>query len=137
MAYYGNLAIREERKPELPQQKGPAPSRQSPSQQPRRRQLPVGEKLLYLFTVALFVGVTGLIIYRSAGLYEMNREIQKMTNEYQQATSQTRELQREVDRLMDPAEIAKKAQKLGLQKLDQQPITLSADKDQAASQSKP
>ncbi|MBB6673227.1 cell division protein FtsL [Cohnella nanjingensis] len=136
MQYYGNLALREERKPEKqPQQRGPAPSRQSP--QPRRRHLPVGEKLIYLFTVALLVGVTGLVIYRSAGLYEMNREIQKMTGEYEQAVDQSRELQREVDRLMDPAEIARKAQKLGLQKLDQQPITLSADKDQTASQTKP
>lgn len=128
MRYYGNLAVREERQPEQKkQQRTAAPQTAS---QVRRKSIPVGEKLLYLLTVFVFVGVAGLILYRNAGLYEMNRNIQKITNEYETSADQSKELQREVDKLRDPARINDLATKLGfVQPNGQQPITLSTKGD--------
>lgn len=128
MRYYGNLAVREERQPEhKKQQRAAAPQTAS---QARRKSIPVGEKLLYLLTVFVFVGVAGLILYRNAGLYEMNRDIQKITTEYETSADQSKELQREVDKLRDPARINDLATKLGfVQPSGQQPITLSAKGD--------
>jgi len=111
MRYYGNLAVREERQSEQPkkQQRTAAQT----ATHVRRKSIPVGEKLLYLFTVFVFVAISGLILYRNAGLYEMNRNIQKATSEYETAADQSKELQREVDKLRDPARIADLARKMG------------------------
>jgi cell division protein FtsL len=114
MAYYGNLALRPERKPQESQR----PERER-EKVIRRRTLPIGEKLLYLFTVVVCAVVAGLIIYRYAEIYQMNREIQEMNRQYEQTTGQTKELQREVERLSDPKRIIDEAtNKLGLVPLD-------------------
>jgi cell division protein FtsL len=113
MAYYGNLALRPERKP----QETPQPVRQR-EKVIRRRQLPVGEKLLYMFTVVICAVVAGLIIYRYAEIYQMNRQIQDMNRTYEQTTGQMKELQREVERLSDPKRIIDEAKKLGYVQLD-------------------
>ncbi|MBW5444836.1 cell division initiation protein [Cohnella sp. CFH 77786] len=113
MAYYGNLALRPERKP----QQTPPPARQT-EKIVRRRQLPVGEKLLYLFTVAVCAVVAGLIIYRYAEIYQMNRQIQDMNRTYEQTVGQMKELQREVERLSEPKRIIDEARKLGYVQLD-------------------
>lgn len=128
MRYYGNLAVREERQPEQKkQQRTAAPQTAS---QVRRKSIPVGEKLLYLLTVFVCVAVAGLILYRNAGLYEMNRNIQKITSEYETSADQSKELQREVDKLRDPARIEKLAAEQGLvQPSGQKPITLSTKGD--------
>lgn len=133
MQYYGNLAIREERKKAQPA------SRQSGQQapQPRRRTIPVGEKLIYLLTVMLLVAVSSLIIYRYANLYQLNREIQLTNNQYEDAVQQTKELQREVEKLKDPSHIQAMAQQLGLQPLDGQPITLAPEDGSASGTAKP
>lgn len=132
MQYYGNLALREERKKAEPAQR--SSNRQAP--QPRRRTIPVGEKLLYLLTVMLLVGVSSLIVYRYAGLYQMNREIQLTSNQYEDTVQQSKELQREVEKLKDPSHIQEMALKLGLQPLNGQPITLSPQ-DNASGNAKP
>ncbi|SFB35818.1 cell division protein FtsL [Cohnella sp. OV330] len=128
MRYYGNLAVREERQPEQKKQQRAA-SPQTASQV-RRKSIPVGEKLLYLLTVFVCVAVAGLILYRNAGLYEMNRNIQKITSEYETSADQSKELQREVDKLRDPARIEKLAKENGfVEPSGQQPITLSGKGD--------
>lgn len=115
MAYYGNLALRPERKPQQPAQQ---PVRQK-EKVVRRRQLPIAEKLLYLFTVALCVIVAGFIIYRYAEIYHVNRQIQDAERQYNQTTLQMKELQREVERLSDPKLIMDRAKnELGMVQLD-------------------
>jgi cell division protein FtsL len=121
MAYYGNLALRPERKPQETTQ----PVRQR-EKVIRRRQLPMGEKLLYLFTVAVFVIVAGVVIFRYAQIYQVNRQIQEMNRKYDQTTMQIKELQREVERLSDPGRIKDIASKqLGMVPVDPNGITVS------------
>ncbi|CAM3728359.1 septum formation initiator family protein [Cohnella lubricantis] len=121
MQYYGNLALQEERKPSqpTPRQRG----QQAP--QLRRRSIPVGEKLLYMLTVMVLVAVSSLVIYRYASLYQLNREIQLTSIQYEETVQQSKELQREVEKLRDPNHIQEKALQLGLQPQGGQPITLS------------
>ncbi len=113
MAYYGNLALRPERVEEqkVTQQspRNPTP----PARGPRKRQLPIGEKLIYLLTIAAIAFVAGLIIFRYAQIYQINGQLQTANKTYNQATEQTKEFQREVDRLSDPGAIRKKALELG------------------------
>ncbi|CAI6020046.1 cell division protein FtsL [Cohnella sp. JJ-181] len=127
MRYYGNLAVREERQPE--QQKKPQQQRAAQTAtHVRRKSIPVGEKLLYLLTVFVCVAMAGIILYRNAGLYEMNRDIQQTTSEYETSADQTKELQREVDKLRDPARIQRLATEKGyVFNNGQKPLTLSAD----------
>ena len=113
MAYYGNLALRPEPKPQQTQK----PARQSETVV-RRRHIPIGEKLLYLFTVAVCALVAGLIIYQYAQVYQTNRHIQEMNRSYEQLTSQSKEMQREVEKLSDPKKIIEEAKKLGYVQLD-------------------
>lgn len=114
MAYYGNLALVPERKPQQMRQ----PEKQR-GKVVRRRQLPIGEKLLYIFTVAVCVAVAGLIIYHYAEIYQTNRQIQEINRQYEQTTGQMKELQREVERLSDPKRIIDEAKnKLGMVPLD-------------------
>jgi len=115
MAYYGNLALRPEPKPkQQPKQK---PVRQNETVI-RRRQIPLIEKLLYLLTVAVCATVAGLIIFQYAQIYQTNRQIQEMNRSYEQLTSQSKELQREVEKLSDPRKIIDEARKLGYVQLD-------------------
>ncbi|MEK0313063.1 cell division protein FtsL [Cohnella sp. 56] len=127
MRYYGNLAVREERQPEQ-QRKQQRPAAAQTAAYVRRKTIPVGEKLLYLLTVFVCVAVAGLILYRNANLYEMNRTIQKITSEYETSADQTKELQREVDKLKDPARISRLAAEKGyVYDNGKKPITLSKE----------
>lgn len=127
MRYYGNLAVREERQPEQ-QRKQQRPAAGQTAAYVRRKTIPVGEKLLYLLTVFVCVAVAGLILYRNANLYEMNRTIQKVTSEYETSADQTKELQREVDKLKDPARISRLAAEKGyVYDNGKKPITLSKE----------
>ncbi|WP_238357419.1 cell division protein FtsL [Cohnella zeiphila] len=121
MQYYGNLALRPEQKTKDPEKRRSS----QPSPSPRRRSIPVGEKLLYLLTVFVFVAVASLIIYRYAGLYQLNRDIQTTQSDYEKLVDDSKELQRQIDQLKDPAVIREKALSYGLQPLNQTPITLS------------
>lgn len=133
MQYYGNLALREERKKTQPA----ARQREQQAPQPRRRTIPVGEKLLYMLTVLVLVAVSSLVIYRYASLYQLNREIQLTSNQYEDTVQQSKELQREVEKLKDPNHIQEMALKMGLQPLNGQPITLSPADDKASGAAKP
>ncbi len=112
MAYYGNLALRPERVEEQKVKQSPR-TQIPPGRSPRRRPLPIREKLLYLFTVAAVAFVAGWIIFRYAQIYQINGQLQTTTKAYTVATEQTKELQREVERLSDPGAIRKRASELG------------------------
>ncbi|MDB4866830.1 MAG: cell division initiation protein [Cohnella sp.] len=131
MAYYGNLALRPERKPQETVQ----PVRHK-EKVIRRRQLPLGEKLLYLFTIAVCVIVACLILNRYAQLYQMNRHIQEMNRQYEQTTVQMKEMQREVERLKDPQLIMNKAKAMGMVQIDPRGITVSENGNAVAMNTK-
>lgn len=113
MAYYGNLALQPERKTEQTTQ--PARQRETVT---RRRQLPVGEKLLYLFTVVVCAIVAGLIIYRYAEIYQMNRQLQEINRKHESTIVQMKEMQREVERLKNPQRIREQGAKQGMIQID-------------------
>jgi cell division protein FtsL len=135
MQYYGNLAISPERKKQQEQVNRRRPQT-PPSNRPRRKTIPVGEKLLYLLTVFVFVAVAGLVVYRYAGLYELNREIQTTKSLYEQEADLTKELQQEINTLRDPSRIQEMGKKLGLQGT-QESITLSGANGQTSTAMKP
>lgn len=111
MAYYGNLALRPERAPEERVKQQPIKQK---SKVIRRRSIPIGEKLLYLFTIAIVVFVAGFIIFRHAQIYQLNGQIQGANKSYGQTTEQINEFQREVERLSDPKRIKDMAIKAGM-----------------------
>jgi len=133
MAYYGNLALRPERAPQPPAQKPREPQK---SKAVRRRQLPIGEKLLYLFTIAVVVLVAGTIIYRYAEIYQINGKIQEKNRIYEQTNDQMKELQREVERLGDPKRIMEKAKEFGMVPVETQGITVTSQDGQPPAASK-
>lgn len=136
MQYYGNLALRPERKPE--QQPQPARKQaQQPSKVVRRRSLPIGEKLLYLFTIAVVVLVACFIIFRYAQIYQINGQIQATTKQYNQMTDETKELQREVERLSDPKRIKDLAEQYGMVQIEDRGITVTSQDDRDAVAMKP
>ncbi|MBO9596221.1 MAG: cell division protein FtsL [Cohnella sp.] len=137
MQYYGNLALRPERVQEQPQ----SPVRQQAQQASkvvRRRSITLGEKLLYLVTVAVVVLVAGLVIYRYAEIYQINGQIQEKTRQYTQTTEHMKELQREVEHLNDPQRISTMAASYGMVKLDSnQSITITSSDGEKAVVTKP
>ncbi|WP_239617372.1 septum formation initiator family protein [Cohnella mopanensis] len=130
MAYYGNLALRPER---VQEERKQHQQQQQPARQPqrtnvpRRRTIPIGEKLLYLFTVGLVVFVAGIIIFRYAQIYQVNGEIQATKKSYEQATEKNKELQNQVNSLSDPAIIRDRAIANGYVKIEGEGITASKD----------
>lgn len=123
MKYYGNLALQPER------QSASAPPKPGSAGRPRRRTLPVGEKLLYLLTIGVLVAVAGVVIYRYAEIYQVNRDIQELRRQYEQTLLQMKELQREVERLKDPSRIAEEAAKQGFIWMDSRGIAIVPDAD--------
>jgi cell division protein FtsL len=126
MAYYGNLALRPERAPEETVRK----TQRESAKVVRRRQLPIGEKLLYLFTIAVVVIVATFIIFRYAEMYQMNGKLQKMNNQYDQTTLQIKEMQRQVEALSDPSRIKAMATAQGMVPIDQQQGFTVSSKDE-------
>lgn len=109
MAYMnGNLALQPKRKPDQQQ------TQEAKRVVVRRKTLPVQEKLLYLFTVALFVVVAGVLIFRYAQVYQLNLEIKNLNKQYSQMTVEVKELQKQVQELSDPETIQKKAIESGM-----------------------
>jgi cell division protein FtsL len=134
MAYYGNLALRPERVQEERVQ--PKQTTQK-SKVTRRRSIPIGEKLLYMFTIAVIVIVAGFVIFRNAQIYQINGEIQAKNKTYQQTSEQMKELQREVERLSDPKLIVEKAIAQGMRPIANNGITVTSKEDQTAMADKP
>lgn len=137
MAYYGNLALRPERAPEEKVRQLPKTNTNTHNNKViHRRSIPIGEKLLYLFTIALVVFVAGFIIFRYAQIYQINGQIQKTNNTYEQTVQHMNELQREVERLSDPKRIKDMAIKAGMVPVPGG-ITVTSKNDQNAVAMKP
>lgn len=120
MAYmHGNLAVQPQKR-----QQRQASAQTKTRVVVRRKSLPVQEKLLYLFTVAMCVVVAGVIIFRYAQIYQMNLEIKQLTEKYETLSVQQKELQRKYETLSDPGMIKRKAEELGMIPNDQEVISV-------------
>jgi len=105
----GNLALQPKRKPD------PKESfRETKKIQVKRKSIPVQEKLLYLFTIIVCVIVAGVIIFRYAQIYEMNKQIKDMTRSYSAMEIEMKELKKQVETLKNPETIQDQAKKLGM-----------------------
>lgn len=134
MAYYGNLALRPERAPQETVQK----THRKSGKVVRRRQLPIGEKLLYLFSVGVFVIVAAFVILRYAEIYQMNGKLQDLNRKYEQTSLQIKEMQRQVEALSDPSRIKAMATAQGMVPIDQrQGFTVTSKDGQTAVAMKP
>ncbi|TVY00576.1 cell division protein FtsL [Cohnella terricola] len=126
MAYYGNLALRPERTEEQ-QVKSNAHVGVAKTKVTLRRSIPIGEKLIYLFTIGLIVFVAGLIIYRYAQIYQINVNLQGTNKTYNQVSEQSKELQKEIELLSDPNRIKEIAMKNGYVPVTGDSIVASKD----------
>ncbi|TVY09603.1 cell division protein FtsL [Paenibacillus cremeus] len=84
--------------------------------------LPVQEKLLYLFTVAICVVVAGLIIWRYAQIYEMNTNIMKIEQQLKKLEAENSVLKRKVETLSSPERFEQEAKKYGYTVPDEKQI---------------
>ncbi len=104
---HGNLAVEESIRP-----------RETASQKRklvyRRKAIPVQEKLLYLFTIAVCVFVAGVIIWRYAQIYEVNTQIQQIQNQIEALQDENKSLKLEVMQLQDPKRLIEEGKALGL-----------------------
>jgi cell division protein FtsL len=110
MAYVnGNLALQPKSKPEEQHV-----IREKKRVVVKRKSLPVGEKLLYLFTVLVCAVVAGVIIFRYAQIYDMNLQIKKLNSEYGAIRVEMEDLKRQVEMLSDPERIRQMAESQGM-----------------------
>ncbi|MDO3678151.1 cell division protein FtsL [Paenibacillus ehimensis] len=79
----------------------------------RNKTLPVQEKLLYLFTVAVCVVVAGVIIWRYAQIYEMSSKIQDIEKNIAKLEAENSILKQKVDALSDHQRLEEEARSRG------------------------
>ncbi|HEX7056043.1 MAG TPA: cell division protein FtsL [Bacilli bacterium] len=121
MAQYirGNLAIAAKNKPQITEKRRVVI---------HRKTLPVQEKLLYLFAVAVCVVVAGMIVWRYAQIYEINTKITKIDNEIRILEDENRKLKLDILKYQDPRRIIEQAQQLGLRNSSEDEVKeISAD----------
>ncbi|XEC97615.1 septum formation initiator family protein [Paenibacillus tarimensis] len=120
---HGNLALQPKKRPERKET-----FREKRRVVVRRKTLSVQEKLLYIFTIVICVIVAGTIIFRNAGIYQMNLEIRELTKQHDAMNAEIKELQKKVEQLSDPEVIRNKALDAGMVQADSNlAITLSME----------
>lgn len=107
----GNLALNDRNEADADAQRRRHSSKQ---QAVRRKVLPAGEKLLYLFTVMTCCAVMGLMAYRYASIYEMNSQMVKMESEIQKLQEDSAMLKNQAAKLNDPERLIDAGIQLGL-----------------------
>ncbi|UUZ85554.1 septum formation initiator family protein [Paenibacillus sp. P26] len=104
---HGNLAVEQRTEKQRPKGKVPAKAVR------RSRGLPVQEKSLYLFTVAVCVVVAGLIIWRYAQIYEMNAKIKEIEKNIKTLEAENMILKKKVYDLSSSEHLLNEAERLG------------------------
>src|SRR5690606_9975645 len=89
----------------------------------RKKSIPTKEKLLYLFGVMICVIVAGLVIFRSAQIYEVNARIQQIEKEIERVETENATMQLEVNKLSDPKRLIEKAKLLGLRPSEEMEVS--------------
>lgn len=91
MAYTrGNLAVQQQR-----EQKTNPRYREKTKVVTRRTALPLQEKLLYLLTLALFVLVASVLVWRYVHIYDLNKQAQELDSTISTAKKQIAVYQKE------------------------------------------
>ncbi|WP_025691637.1 hypothetical protein [Paenibacillus zanthoxyli] len=91
MAYTrGNLAVQQQREPKVNPR-----YREKTKVITRRTVLPVQEKLLYLLTLALFVLVSSVLVWRYAHIYDLNKQAQTLDTKISEAKKKIAVYQKE------------------------------------------
>ncbi|BCG60245.1 hypothetical protein [Paenibacillus sp. URB8-2] len=107
MAYTrGNLAVQQQR-----EQKVNPRYREKTKVVTRRTTLPMQEKLLYLLTLALFVLVSSVLVWRYVHIYDLNKQAQDLDTEISKAKKQIAVYQKEKQDLEQ--QVAMKAREQG------------------------
>ncbi|MCF6093597.1 cell division protein FtsL [Microaerobacter geothermalis] len=78
------------------------------------RSVPVGEKLLYLMMVILFVIVSGMVLSRYSQIAELNYQIQETKKQISAVNEEIANLQLKVAALNSPERILEIAEKKGM-----------------------
>ncbi|MEW9698103.1 cell division protein FtsL [Paenibacillus sp. SI8] len=89
----------------------------------RNKSIPVQEKMLYLFTVVLCVVVAGVIIWRYAAIYQMNKDILDLQKDIRIIQAENSALKQEVEKLQSPERLGAEAKRLGLKPQDENQIS--------------
>lgn len=79
----------------------------------RKKTMPVQEKLLYLFTIAICVVVAGTIIWRYAQIYDLNLKMERLSGEIEALKLENKKLSIKVEELRDPGRIRDMATQYG------------------------
>jgi cell division protein FtsL len=81
----------------------------------KRTTIPATEKLLYLFSIMIFVVISGVLISRVAESYENNYKMQEVKAQMESLTEQNKQLQLQISELSAPERITRIAkQELGM-----------------------
>ncbi len=129
MAYTrGNLAVQEQ-----PADKVVRKYRQTTKVVVRRASLPVQEKMLYLGTVLFCIVLAGIILWRYAYIYEVNKNIQNMASST--ATLQKQITQNDLRKHLLENEVVQRATALGYIQPVTDPIQVSREKGTSSSSS--
>ncbi|MEK8129715.1 cell division protein FtsL [Paenibacillus filicis] len=94
----------------------------------RRKTLPLQEKLLYLFTVAICVVVAGVIIFRYAQIYEMSSQIRTIEQKITKLESENSILKQKLDAAIEPHRMLEQAKELGFSTADPNQVKPNAGK---------
>lgn len=126
---HGNLAVEQksEQKPKAGESKQRAP---------HRRSLPMQEKLLYLFTVAVCVTVACAVIWRYAQIYQINAEIHRIEGKISQLEAENSSLKQEISKLQNPQRLVDEAKKRGFVPVADNQISRISAKPDASDQEK-
>lgn len=89
----------------------------------QRHSVPAREKLLYLFTILICVIVAGLVIFRSAQIYEMNTKIQNIEKEIARLELENKALILSIRQLQEPNKLYEIGIQLGFNQPSKEAIT--------------
>jgi cell division protein FtsL len=90
---------------------------------PQQRTLPIQEKLLYLFTVAVCVAVACVVVWRYAQIYEMSSQIHSIQQRIDKLEAENSALKQEVGKLQSPQRLIDVANMLGMQPVEDKQIS--------------
>jgi len=129
MAYTrGNLAVQEQ-----PADKVVRKYRQTTKVVVRRASLPVQEKMLYLGTVLFCIIIAGIVLWRYAYIYEVNKNIQNMASST--ATLQKQITQNDLRKHLLENQVVERATALGYIQPVTDPIQVSREKGTSSTSS--
>jgi cell division protein FtsL len=111
---HGNLAVNEEKRSRVRYEV-------SKRKVVKKATIPPAEKLMYLFSILIFVVVSGILVSRVTESYENNYKIQELQTQIESLSEQNSVLETEIRSLLAPERIIGIAEKqLGLTQSDSQ-----------------